>query len=597
LRASPTVSAFAVLSLALCIGANTAAFSMFDGLALRSPPVREPDRLALLTEGDDISSWTTPIWQQLRDRPQLFEGSLAWNFQRFAIARGGPKEPVEGLWTSGRFFEVLGVPAPLGRTLRDSDDRSSGGAEGPVVVISHGFWMRRFGGASDVVGRTLTLDRVPFTIVGVSPPGFLCPEVGRAFDVAVPIGVEPLLRGNESLLGSRSYWWLKVMVRLKPGQALEAAAAALATVRPQILDATVAPGTNAQYQEEHRNKRFLLEPAAVGGSELRRTAMQPLAALTAVVALVLLVACVNIAHLALARASARRHELSVRTVHGSPAALARSVASAIGAVDPSLAITFRPLEGLVDAMLVNERLLATLSSFFGGLALLLAALGLFGVTSYGVSRHRTEIAIRIAPGALPVRVPRLVLGRVAVTVGIGIGRGRARRMAAGAPRGTPRPHGGAEGGVAVCTTGGLQAARARRRVGVGPRAVLHRTQCRAPRASGSCGSGGGRRRSVRSPARRRRRVTPLTCQDRPAPTGSASPRPTSSSASVRSSISPSPTPPWTPSSQTAWSTSVPTGPRSSARPSELRGRHPARRLRGECRLDATSEALAGSRPG
>jgi predicted lysophospholipase L1 biosynthesis ABC-type transport system permease subunit len=121
--------------------------------------------------------------------------------------------------------------------------------------------------------------------------------------------------------------------------------------------------------------------------------------------------------------------LSVRAVQGSPEALARSVASAIGAVDPSLALTFRPLADAVDAMLVNERLLAMLSSFFGGLALLLAALGLFGVTSYGVSRHRTEIAIRIALGALPVRVLRLVLGRVAVTVGIGIVLGVAASLA------------------------------------------------------------------------------------------------------------------------------------------------------------------------
>jgi putative ABC transport system permease protein len=121
--------------------------------------------------------------------------------------------------------------------------------------------------------------------------------------------------------------------------------------------------------------------------------------------------------------------LSVRADHGSPAALTRSVASAIGAVEAGLAITFRPLQGLVDAMLVNERLLAALSSFFGGLALLLAALGLFGVTSYGVSQHRTEIAVRVALGALPVRVLRLVLGRVALTVGIGIVLGVAASLA------------------------------------------------------------------------------------------------------------------------------------------------------------------------
>jgi putative ABC transport system permease protein len=245
--------------------------------------------------------------------------------REFDIAPGGTREPVEGLWTSGRFFEVLGVPAALGRTLRDSDDRSGGGADGPVAVISHRFWVRRFGGATDV-GRTLTLDRVPFTIVGVTPPGFMGLEVGRAFDVAVPLGAEPLLRGSESLLGSRRSGWLSVMVRLKSGQTLEAAAAALDRVRPEILDATTATGMNAPYEEEFRSKRFLLEPAAVGGSALRRTAMRPLAALMTVVALVLLVACANVAHLGLAGASARRHELSVRTALGaSPLQLARQL--------------------------------------------------------------------------------------------------------------------------------------------------------------------------------------------------------------------------------------------------------------------------------
>ena len=115
---------------------------------------------------------------------------------------------------------TLGVPPLLGRTLTEADDRRGGGPDGPVAVISYSFWQRRFDGAADVVGRTLAVERVPFTIVGVAPPQFFGVEVGRTFDVAIPIGTEPLIRGKESSLDRRSNWWLSMMVRLKEGQSL-----------------------------------------------------------------------------------------------------------------------------------------------------------------------------------------------------------------------------------------------------------------------------------------------------------------------------------------------------------------------------------------
>ena len=178
-------------------------------------------------------SWTNPIWEQIRDRAErdeegpagpMFAGAFAWSsFERFDLAGGGPTQFVDALWASGRMFEVLGVPAILGRTFTVTDDRRGGGPDGAVTVISYRFWQRHFGGAADVVGRSITLDRVPFTVIGVTPPDFFGPEVGRDFDVAVPLGDEPLVRGKESALDQKGYWWLSIMARLKPGQTVASA--------------------------------------------------------------------------------------------------------------------------------------------------------------------------------------------------------------------------------------------------------------------------------------------------------------------------------------------------------------------------------------
>ena len=178
----------------------------------------------------------------------MFDGAFAWSSTRFNLAPGGQTELVDGMWASGGIFDVLGVPAMLGRTFTEADDRRGGGPDGPVAVISYGFWQRRFGGAADVIGRSVTVERVPFTIVGVTPPEFFGVDVGRTFDVAIPIGTEPLIRGKESSLDRRSNWWLNVMVRLKPDQSLAAAETTLRGVQPQIREATIPHGLPAAGQ-------------------------------------------------------------------------------------------------------------------------------------------------------------------------------------------------------------------------------------------------------------------------------------------------------------------------------------------------------------
>jgi predicted permease len=322
LRRSRAFASVAILTLALGLGANAAIVHLIDAVNLRSLPIANAEELTDVradgVDGFGIQAGhngrvTYPLWEQIRAHQRAFSGIFAWGNAGLIVGRGAAAQRAEGLWVSGDFFQVLGITPGRGRLITSRDD--SPACDSHAAVVSHDFWQTSLGGRESVVGSTLTIVNQPVTVVGVTPAGFTGLEVGRSFDVALPLCIGVL--GSEEGR-RRDLWWLRVMGRLEPDWTLAAADAHLRAISPGMLDATIPDGYSAALTKRYQSFRFGAFPVGRGVSQLRETHSASLSLLLGLTALVLLITCANLATLMLARAGAREREIAMRVAMGAP---------------------------------------------------------------------------------------------------------------------------------------------------------------------------------------------------------------------------------------------------------------------------------------
>ena len=364
---NPMFTAVAVLSLALGIGANTAIFQLIDAIRLRALPVGNPQELAYIDFMKDSkrSGWwstrsavfTSAQWDSLRAHQEAFSGMIAWSAKEFNLAQEGKARYTEGLFVNGDFFNVLRVPAAIGRTFTKEDDQPGCGS--PGAVISYAFWRGEFSGDPAITSRTIRLDGRVFPVIGVTAPGFFGVEVGHRFDIAVPICSDPMFwEPGKGHLPSRTAWWLSLMGRLKPGWTIERANAQIRTISPAIMQDSLPSSYRADDAKKYLANKLTVTPGGRGVSGLRQEYEDPLWILLATTGLVLLIACANLANLLLARASVREREIAVRQAIG--AARGRLVRQLLA--ESMLLALFGATFGAVLAGLLSRGLIAFLTT-------------------------------------------------------------------------------------------------------------------------------------------------------------------------------------------------------------------------------------------
>lgn len=324
---NPGFAAIAVLTLALGLGANTAIFSLTDQILLKRLPVQKPDELVVLradgpksgrvtTDGDAANSFSYPMYTQLRDNNDVFAGLLARFPVSLSVSGEGQTERADGELVSGNYFDVLGVVPALGRVFTQEDDQVPGAS--PIVVLSHGYWARHFGGDQQILNKTLVVNGQSMTVVGVARAGFTGVQIGQTPDVFIPMMMKKQITPTWDGLKEHKDFWLAILGRLKPGLTAKQAEAAFGPAYRGILEAELPlmGKWSAETQQRFLDQKLQMTPGAQGRLILQRDAEAPLLVLLGMVGLVLLIACGNVANLLMARGAARQREIAIRMAVG-----------------------------------------------------------------------------------------------------------------------------------------------------------------------------------------------------------------------------------------------------------------------------------------
>ena len=329
LRKTPAFTTVAVLTLALGIGANTAIFSLVNAVMLKMLPVKAPGELVVVGDpvavhsrsmGDPrVDMFSYPLYRELNAGSQVFSGMLASgevHRLRLVAAQGGNEITgrATGVLVSGNYFSVLGVNALYGRVLTPEDDNAPNAH--PVIVVSYSFWKDKLSQNPSAVGQSVRIGNYPFTIIGVTPPGFYGDTVGDLQDFWVPVTMQEQVLTGRKWLEEHNASWLHIIARLKPGATVEEARANVNVVLQQLVNGPLGAKLNKADLDNLKQAKIKVSEGGGGFSDLRGDFREPLLLLMIIVVLVLVIAAVNVANLMLARASSRQKEIAVRLAIG-----------------------------------------------------------------------------------------------------------------------------------------------------------------------------------------------------------------------------------------------------------------------------------------